>query len=72
MEKLIDLILEYVEPDDEITAESSLRLDCGLSSFDIMCLTNALCDQNKIELTFEEVRKCSTVQELYDLCEGKK
>lgn len=72
MEKLIELILEYVEPDEEITAESSLRLDCGLSSFDMMSLMNELCDAEGIELNFEDVRKCSTVGDLYDLCEGSK
>lgn len=37
MEKLIELIKNYVEI-DEITAESTFRNDLGMSSFDIMCI----------------------------------
>lgn len=37
MEKLIELIENYVEV-DEITQASSFRNDLGMSSFDTMCL----------------------------------
>ena len=37
MEKLIELIENYVEV-DEITQSSSFRNDLGMSSFDTMCL----------------------------------
>lgn len=37
MEKLIELIGNYVEA-DEITSASSFKSDLGLSSFDTMCL----------------------------------
>lgn len=37
MEKLIELIENYVEI-DEITAESTFKNDLGMSSFDIMCI----------------------------------
>ena len=43
MEKIIEKILEYVEVDGEITAESSLKLDCGLTSFDTTCLIGPQC-----------------------------
>lgn len=37
MEKLIEIIENYVEA-DEITEASSFKADLGMSSFDIMCL----------------------------------
>lgn len=43
MENIIEKILEYVEPDNEITADSTLRADCGLTSFDLTSLIGDLC-----------------------------
>lgn len=70
MEELIDLILEYVEPDDEITADSDLRSDCGITSFDMMCLTQELCKRKNVKLGFDDVRACATVRDLFTLCGG--
>lgn len=67
MEKIIETILNYVEPDEEITAESSLKNDCGLTSFDMVCLIDELSAQFGVEVADTEVRKCSTVGELYAL-----
>lgn len=70
MKELIDLILEYTDPDGEITAESRLRGDCGLSSFDMMCLTDAINDRYGIKLGFEDMRKCITVGDLAETVNG--
>ena len=34
METIINKILEFVEPEEEITPKSTLKGDCGLTSFD--------------------------------------
>ena len=64
MNKITEKILEYVEPDCEITADSLLKADCGLTSFDTTCLIGELCaefgkDENEID-----VRNIKTVGEL--------
>ena len=67
MDKIIETILQFVEPEEEITPESTLRGDCGLTSFDSVCLLDALCNEfgkNVDEIT---VRECQTVQDLADL-----
>lgn len=63
-EEIKEIILDYVEPDDEITAESRLKADCGLSSFDMMCLTDAINEKYGIKLSFENIRSCLRVGEL--------
>ncbi len=67
METIIETILEFVEPDCEITAESSLRGDCGLSSFDSICLLDALCAKFNKEVNETVIRECHTVQDLANL-----
>lgn len=64
MDKLISKILEYVEPDCEITADSLLKTDCGLSSFDMACLVEDLCRTNKIDMDNINVRQLRTVADL--------
>ena len=67
MEKIIETILQFVEPDGEITANSTLRGDCGLSSFDTVCLVDALCREYGKNVDDINVRQCETVQDLADL-----
>lgn len=67
MDKIIETILEFVEPDGEITADSTLRGDCGLSSFDTVCLVDALCREYGKSVDDINVRQCETVQDLADL-----
>ncbi len=67
MDRIIDTILEFVEPEEEITAESTLKGDCGLSSFDTVCLLDALCSEFGKNVDEISVRECQTVQDLADL-----
>lgn len=64
MDKLIDKILEYVEPDCEITCASLLKNDCGLSSFDMACLVEDLCKANNVDMNTINVRQLRTVDDL--------
>lgn len=64
MDKLIDKILEYVEPDCEITGASLLKTDCGLSSFDMACLVEDLCRTNNVDMDSINIRQLRTVADL--------
>lgn len=61
MEKIIELLLNYVEPDDEITAETNIKLDLGMSSFDLVCFGDEIFEEFGVRLTAENFRECETV-----------
>ena len=67
MDKIIETILQFVEPEEEITPASTLRGDCGLTSFDSVCLLDALCNEFGKNVDEINVRECQTVQDLADL-----
>lgn len=67
MEKIISKILEYVEPDCEITGSSLLKADCGLSSFDMLCLVESLCSEYNVDSEKINIRKCRTVADLAEV-----
>ena len=64
MEKLINLLLNYVEPDDDITSETSIKEDLGMSSFDLVCLAEEIFNEFNVKLTAENFRSCNTVGKL--------
>ena len=61
MDKVIELILNYVEPDYEITAETKIKDDLGMSSFDLVCFAEELYDTFGVSFTSEDFRKYDTV-----------
>ncbi len=69
MDKIIDIILNYVEPDSEITGDSLLKQDCGLTSFDTTCVIGELCELYGISDKDLEIRKVKTVADLYEALE---
>lgn len=64
MEQIIEKIYEYVEVDGEITAESLLKADCGLTSFDTTCLLGDLCAELGKDEKSIDMRNIKTVGEL--------
>lgn len=64
MDKIIEKILEYVEVDGELTADSSLKNDCGLTSFDTTCLIGDLCAEYGVDEKTVDVRSIKTVGQL--------
>lgn len=70
MEKIIELILNYVEPDDEITADTSIKSGLGMSSFDLVCLAEDIYNEFGVKLNAEVFRNCDTVGELADYIKG--
>ena len=61
MDKVIELILNYVEPDNEITAETKIKDDLGMSSFDLVCFAEELYDTFGVSFISEDFRKYDTV-----------
>ncbi len=72
LEKIIDIILNYVEPDDEITAQTSIKADLNMSSFDLVCLADELYENFKVELSPDDFRECDTVGLLTEIIEQRK
>ncbi len=70
MERLIEMILDYVEPDEEITADTSLKSGLGMSSFDLVCLAEDIHNEFGVELNADVFRKCDTIGELADYIKG--
>lgn len=66
MEKLIELILNYVEPDDEITADTDIKSGLGMSSFDLVCLSEEIFDEFGVKLNAEVFRDCDTIGKIAD------
>lgn len=64
MEKIIEKIYEYVEVEDEITAGSALKADCGLTSFDMTCLLGDLCAELGKDEKSIDMRNIKTVGDL--------
>lgn len=64
MEKIIEKIYEYVEVEEEITAQSSLKADCGLTSFDTTCLLGDLCAELGKDEKSIDMRNIKTVGDL--------
>ncbi len=63
---VIDVILEYVEPDCEIDADALLKQDCGLTSFDTTCAVGEMCDRWGVDADALDLRAVRTVGELFD------
>ena len=66
MEELIAIIENYVELDDEITAQMSFKKDLGLSSFDTVCMIDEINDTIGVKLEPTDFIKHKTVGEMAD------
>ena len=71
MEKLIDILLNYVDPDEPITGQSDLRNDCGLSSFDSVCMMEEVSAVFGVEMGYADYKLCTTVSDLWNSIEAK-
>ncbi len=70
-EKIVDIILNYVEPDDEITKETSVKSDLKMSSFDLVCFADELYENFKVDLSPDDFRECDTVGLLTEIIEKR-
>ncbi len=70
-EKLVDIIVEYVEVEKEaIKPESRFIEDLGFTSFDFMSMLGEIEDRFDVEVDQEEVADITTVQEAIDYLES--
>ena len=72
-EELKELILNYVEVDEEeIELDSRFSEDLGFNSYDFMCMLGDAEDEFDVEIDESEAGKCKTVEELIDYLEAQK
>ncbi len=64
LEKIVDIILNYVEPDDEITPDTRIKSELGMSSFDLVCFGDDLYDEFGVKIGADDFRRCNTVGKL--------
>ena len=70
-EKLVDIIVDYVEVDKEdIKPESRFMEDLGFTSFDFMSMLGEIEEQLEVELEQGKAAEIRTVQEAVDYLES--
>ncbi len=69
-EKIVDIILNYVEPDEAVTPETSIKRGLCLSSFDLVCLSDEIYTEFGVTLNAEDFRDCDTVGKLVSYVEA--
>lgn len=69
-EKLVDIMMNYVEVDKEdIKPESRFMEDLGFTSFDFMSMLGEIEDELDVEIVQEEASDIRTVQEAVEYLE---
>lgn len=68
LEKIAEILSKYTK--EEITAESTLVNDLGLSSFDIVSIVTAFEDEFDIEISDRDIRKLVSVTDIMDYIEN--
>lgn len=71
MEKLVEIIENYVELDGEITAGMEFKKDLGLASFDTVCMIDEIKDVTGVELEPNDFVTYKTVGEMADYINSK-
>ena len=64
--EIIEIILNYVEPEEAITADTDIKSELGMSSFDLVCLADEIFEKYGVSLTPDNFRDCATVGSLAD------
>ncbi len=63
-DKLVNIILNYVDPDEAITPETNIKSGLGMSSFDLVCLSDEIHEEFGVALTADDFRECDTLGKL--------
>ena len=69
LQRVIDLFATMADTDDEITEESELIDDLGISSMDVLFLISSLEEEFKIKVSEKEIRKMSTIGDVTEVIE---
>lgn len=70
LKRVIDLFAAMADTDDEITEESELIEDLGISSMDVLFLISSLEEEFGIKISEKEVRKMATIGDVTEVIEG--
>lgn len=62
--EIIDIILNYIDPEEKITENTNIKSDLGMSSFDLVCFADELFEKYGVSLTPDIFREFTTVGEL--------
>lgn len=65
-EQVKEILAKYVSPDIEITENSALTSDLGLSSFDLVEIVTDFEDEFDIEVADRDIRKLTKVNDIID------
>ena len=63
-DKLVEIILNYVEPEEAITPETGIKRGLNLSSFDLVCLSDEIHQEFGVVLGADDFRECDTIGKL--------
>lgn len=66
LKKVIALFSTMVDTEDEITADSELMDDLGISSMDVLVLISGLEEEFKIKVPEKAIRKMYTIGDVVD------
>lgn len=69
LQRVIDLFATMADTEDEITEESELIDDLGISSMDVLFLISSLEEEFKIKVSEKEIRKMSTIGDVTEVIE---
>ena len=72
LERITEIISDYVEIEEPITEETSLRGDLGLSSLDLINLAVEIEEEYDVQLPDKEINGMNTVKDLMYYLEMKK
>lgn len=68
LERITEILSKYTK--EEITVESTLVNDLGLSSFDIVSIVTAFEDEFDIEISDRDIRTLVSVADIIDYIEN--
>lgn len=69
LEMLKEIVLEYVELDDDITMESTFKDELGMTSFDIVCFCADIESAFGVRFDSDDMRDINDVRQLVEFIE---
>ena len=69
LQRVIDLFATIADTEDEITEDSELIEDLGISSMDVLFLMSSLEEEFKIKVSEKEIRKMATIGDVTEVIE---
>ena len=67
LQRVIDLFATMADTEDEITADSELIDDLGISSMDVLFLISSLETEFNIKVSEKQIRQIVTVEDVVDI-----